>query len=48
VEDDSEDRALLSDEELEAELTIAASNPGLDARYKALLEERERRARDGA
>lgn len=33
----------LSDEELEAELTIAAENPGLDARFRALLAERERR-----
>jgi hypothetical protein len=47
VEDDDADLALLSDEELEAELTIAASNAGLDARYRALLAERERRAQDG-
>jgi hypothetical protein len=33
----------LSDEQLEAELTIAAANPGLQARYEALLAERERR-----
>ncbi len=31
------------DEELEAELTIAAQNPGLEDRYEALLAERERR-----
>ena len=32
-----------SDDELEAELTIAAANPGLSGRYDALLAERERR-----
>jgi hypothetical protein len=40
--------AALSDEELEAELTIAAGNRGLDERYQALLaERRRRRRRDG-
>ena len=33
--------AQLTDEQLEAELTIAAANPGLLERYEALLAERE-------
>src|SRR5215469_4489830 len=36
----------LTDEQLEAELTIAASNPGLAKRYEVLIAERERRRRD--
>jgi len=35
----------LSDDELEAELTIAAANPGLADRFESLLAERERRRR---
>jgi hypothetical protein len=35
--------AQLTDDQLEAELTIAAANPGLTERYAALLAERERR-----
>jgi len=35
----------LTDEQFEAELTIAAANPGLTERYVALLAELERRRR---
>jgi hypothetical protein len=43
-DDEPDEIAQLTDEELEAELTIAAQNPGLDRRYEALLAERERRS----
>jgi hypothetical protein len=36
----------LTDEQLEAELTIAAANPGLTERYEALLAERGRRRQE--
>jgi hypothetical protein len=36
----------LTDEQLEAELTIAAANPGLTERYDVLLAERERRRQE--
>jgi hypothetical protein len=41
----SDAAAQLTDEELEAELTIAAANRGLAERYESLLAERERRRR---
>jgi hypothetical protein len=40
---DAEELAELSDEELEEELTIAASREQRDERYHALLAEQERR-----
>jgi hypothetical protein len=40
---DADALAALSDEELEAELTIAASRAQRDERYNALLAEQERR-----
>jgi hypothetical protein len=43
VDEISEVAGQLTDEQLEAELTIAAANPGLAKRYKSLLAERERR-----
>jgi hypothetical protein len=46
-DDELDEIAQLSDEELEVELTIAAQNPGLDRRYQALLAERERRSQAG-
>ena len=39
----SEAAEQLTDEQLEAELTIAAANRGLAERYKVLLAERDRR-----
>jgi hypothetical protein len=43
VDEVSDAASVLTDEQLEAELTIAAANKGLAQRYEVLLAERDRR-----